>query len=208
MPRGRFLDRDLSTNRQYWSLSADTRNFWDLLILWLDAEGRIDGDLKIIKGMVCPLADWSLLEIESMLKELASLKRNNGLGWIERYTANGNACIWASGFEEHQKGLLKSREAKGRFGYSNVAPPPQRLLSKGGIKPVIEDTSFIEGLRPKYLGIDFDNELTKFHLYWSEDGRVLKRPKLALKNWMDRATKYEGKPKAEASSNQQGMKEL
>ena len=192
MPRGRFLDRDLSTNRQYWSLTSDTRNFWDLLILWLDAEGRMDGDLKIIKGMVCPLADWSLDDIEKMLQQLESLKRNNGLGWIERYTTNGTACIWASGFEEHQKGLLKSREAKGRFGYSNIPPPSKRLLSKAGAVAVIEDNSFIEELRPKYPHLDLDKEWEKCQLWWSESNREMKRPKSAFINWLSKARGVEG----------------
>jgi len=187
MPRGRFLDRDLSTNRQYWSLSPDTRNFWDLLILWLDAEGRIDGDPKIIKGMVCPLADWSLEDVERMLQEIEKLKRSNGLGWIERYLVNGTACIWASGFEEHQKGLIKTREAKGRFGYSNIPAPPKRILSKAGVEPVIENKSFIDELRPKYPHLDLDNEWERCKLWWSEGKREMKRPKSAFINWCDKA---------------------
>ena len=210
MPRGRFLDRDLSTNRQYWSLPSDTRNFWDLLILWLDAEGRIDGDLKIIKGMVCPLADWSLADIEKMLQELEGLKRNNELGWIERYTVNGTACIWASGFEEHQKGLQKTREAKGRFGYSNVPPPTKKLLSKAGATPVIEDDSFIDELRPKYPNLDLDKEWTECKKWWKKEGRIMKDPKRAFTNWLNKDWKSGGGKKVEvkASGDQQGMKEL
>ena len=128
MPRGRFLDRDLSTNRRYWSMGSDYRNFWDLLILWFDAEGRMDGDAKIVKGIVCPLSDWTADEVEQMLKKFESLKRNNGLGWIERYHSKGKYCMWATGFEEHQKGLQKDHEAKGKYGYSNIPPPPKSLL--------------------------------------------------------------------------------
>ena len=127
MPSGRFLDRDLSTNRQYWSMTSACRNFLDLLILWLDAEGRMDGDAKIIRGMVCPLSDWTTDEVEQMLKTFESLKRNNGLCWIARYQSNGIYCLWASGFEGHQKGLQKDHEAKGKYGYSNIPPPPQKL---------------------------------------------------------------------------------
>jgi len=187
MPRGRFLDRDLSTNRQYWSLPSDTRNFWDLLILWLDAEGRMDGDLKIIKGMVCPLADWTLEMIEVMLQQLEASKRNNGLGWIERYHAHGMHCLWATGFEGHQTGLQKTHEAKGRYGYSNIPPPPKKLLTIAGVVPVIGDNSFIEELRPKYLGLDLDVEWEKCKLWWSEGKREMKRPKSAFINWLDKA---------------------
>ena len=143
MPRGRFLDRDLSTNRQYWSMPADYRNFWDLLILWLDPEGRMDGDARIIKGIVCPLASWTDTEIEEMLVKFESLKRSNGLGWITRYQSNGIYCLWASGFHGHQKGLQITHEAKGKYGYSNIPPPPKKLRKTVGqgevIKPKPED---------------------------------------------------------------------
>tara|TARA_R100000093_G_scaffold66992_2_gene38292 strand:- start:595 stop:1365 length:771 start_codon:yes stop_codon:yes gene_type:complete len=46
---------------------------------------------------------------------------------------------------------------------------------------------YVDELRSQYSDVNFDNELTKFHLYWSEGNRKLKRPKLALKNWMDKA---------------------
>ena len=147
----------------------------------------MDGDLKIIKGMVCPLADWSLADIEKMLQQLESLKRSNGTHWIERYTANGTACIWASGFPDHQKGHIKAREAKGRYGYSNVPPPPARLLSKAGIKPVIEDNSFIDELRPKYPGLDLDKEWDKCEKWWIKEKREMKRPKSAFINWLNKA---------------------
>ncbi len=128
MPRGRFLDRGLSTNRQYWSMPADYRNFWDLLILWLDPLGRMDGDARIIKGIVCPLSNWTVDEIEEMLVKFESLKRSNGLGWITRYHSHGIYCLLASGFPDHQKGLQISHEAKGKYGYSNIPPPPKKLL--------------------------------------------------------------------------------
>ncbi len=64
------------------------------------------------------------------------------------------------------------------------------------VKPEPEPTSdleqFIEELRPQYPSLDVDNELIKFNLYWSEGKRVLKRPKLALKNWLDKARKFQG----------------
>ena len=49
---------------------------------------------------------------------------------------------------------------------------------------------FTEELRSRYPDLDFDTELEKFHLYWSEGKRVLKRPKLALRNWMAKAREF------------------
>jgi len=100
--------------------------------------------------------------------------------------------LWMPGFDGEQRGLHKEREAKGKYGYSDIPPPPKRLLRIAGVKPAVEDDSYTEELRPQYPDIDFDNELEKFHLYWSEGGRTLKRPKLALKNWMDKAREFKG----------------
>lgn len=54
----------------------------------------------------------------------------------------------------------------------------------------------IEQLRHEFTDIDFDNELLKFALYWTEGRRQLARPKLALRNWMEKARtmKAEGRP--------------
>ena len=47
--------------------------------------------------------------------------------------------------------------------------------------------AFIEQVRHDFTDIDFDNELLKFALYWTDGRRNLARPKLALRNWMDKA---------------------
>jgi len=43
---------------------------------------------------------------------------------------------------------------------------------------------FIQELRQRFPMLNFDVELEKFNLYWTEGKRELKRPKLALLNWM------------------------
>ncbi len=70
----------------------------------------------------------------------------------------------------------------------------KKLYKRKGEKEVISPeiikmdfNEYIEELRPQYSDLNFDYELRKFHLYWSEGGRKLKRPKLALLNWMDKA---------------------
>ena len=54
----------------------------------------------------------------------------------------------------------------------------------------IEFNNYCDELRQEYPSLDFDNELKKFRLYWSEGTRKLKRPKLAVKNWMDKALEF------------------
>lgn len=46
---------------------------------------------------------------------------------------------------------------------------------------------YVVAIKPNYSDLDVDVELEKFKLYWSEGGRELKRPKLALRNWLDKA---------------------
>lgn len=208
MPRGRFLDRDLSTDRQYWSMSSDERNFWDLLVIWLDPFGRIDGDARIIKGNVCPLADdWTPDAIELMLKKFESNKRSNGLGWISRYHSNGKYCLWASGFKEHQKGLQPDREAKGKYdGYSNIPAPPQKLLKMAGIVSVTGDTKFIEELRPEYLNLDVDKEWEECQKWYEDHKKQIKVPKSALRNWLKKS-RAGIKTEPKSSGNDEGMTE-
>lgn len=57
-------------------------------------------------------------------------------------------------------------------------------------KKAVNFEEYIEEIRPEYADLNFDNELKKFHLYWSEGNRKLQRPKLALKNWMDKARDF------------------
>jgi len=57
-------------------------------------------------------------------------------------------------------------------------------------KAEIEFNDYVEELKPQYIDLAFDNEVKKFHLYWSEGSRKLKRPKFALKNWMDKARTF------------------
>ncbi|MFC1931462.1 hypothetical protein ACFLXJ_04615 [Chloroflexota bacterium] len=61
----------------------------------------------------------------------------------------------------------------------------------------LDFNKYCEELRKEYPTIDFDNEVEKFNLYWSEGAEPLKRPKLALKMWMDKAVQFQKKQKYE-----------
>ena len=63
----------------------------------------------------------------------------------------------------------------------------EKLQKKG-------DTSFNDyslQLKEEYPELDFDFEMRKFHLYYSEGKKKPKRPKLALLNWMKKASKWQ-----------------
>lgn len=46
---------------------------------------------------------------------------------------------------------------------------------------------YIEAIRSEYKDIDVDGELKKFYLWWEEGKKELKRPKLAFRNWLNKA---------------------
>ncbi len=70
----------------------------------------------------------------------------------------------------------------------------------------IDFEEYVEELRPEYTDLNFDNEIKKFHLYWSEGNRKLQRPKLALKNWMDKAREF--KQEGKGGTHQQRPRQL
>jgi hypothetical protein len=64
-------------------------------------------------------------------------------------------------------------------------------VNKESIKKEIENfEDYKKELRQRFADLDFDAELEKFNLYWTEGGRTLKRPKLALLNWMTIAERH------------------
>lgn len=130
--RGRFLSRKRSVDPKFNSLTDSEALLYDMLVSWLDAEGRYYGDPIIIKGNVCPMRDWTVGQVEQMLNQIESIKRDDGLGLLNRYTAGGIKCLFMAGFIGEQIGLQKTHEAKGKYGYSEIPPPPQRLLSMLG----------------------------------------------------------------------------
>jgi len=50
----------------------------------------------------------------------------------------------------------------------------------------------ISQLREEYSDIDFNSELRKFRLYYSDNSKKLRKPRLALTNWMEKARREAG----------------
>ena len=128
--RGRFISRKVAVDPKLNQLDDTTFLFLLMLIPHLDPEGRMWGDAVIVKGTCCPYRDWSVVQVENMLLSLAAIKRDDGLGIVERYSSSNHSCLWMPGFEGEQKGLQKDHEAKGKYGYSDVPPPPQVLVTR------------------------------------------------------------------------------
>ncbi len=185
--RGRFISRKIAIDPKVNSLDDNIFLLFLMMIPHLDAEGRMQGDPVMIKGWCCPKRSWSAEQVEEMLIVLQNTKREDGLGVIERYVEKEIHCLWMPGFNSEQIGLQKDHEAKGKYGYSDIPYPPKKLLSKAGVAPLAEDTSFIDELRPKYPHLNLDEEWEKCKLWWSEGKREMKRPKTAFINWLSKA---------------------
>ncbi len=198
--RGRFISRKIAIDPKLNSQDDSHFLLFLMMIPHLDAEARLQGDAVIIKGLCCPKRKWPAEKVEEMLTVLQTLKREDGLGILERYMAKGINCLWMPGFESEQIGLQKDHEAKGKYGYSDIPYPPGKLTkllkTKAKVEPIAEDTSFIEELRPKYPHLNLDEEWGKCQLWWSEGKREMKRPKSAFINWLSKA-KVSNQPEAE-----------
>ena len=185
--RGRFISRKIAIDPKLNSQDDSHFLLYLMMVPHLDAEARMLGDAVIIKGVCCPKRKWSAEKVEEMLVRLQTIKRDDGLGILERYEAKGIHCLWMAGFEGEQKGLQKDHEAKGKYGYSDIPPPPKVILRKFGVEPVTDDNSFIDELRPKYPNLDLDKEWDKCKKWWKKEGRKMKDPKRAFINWLSRA---------------------
>lgn len=66
----------------------------------------------------------------------------------------------------------------------------ETIQKKGAISLKEKTLEIAETLRGKYPNLDFDHQMEKFMAYWFEGGRQLKNPKLAIMNWMDKASEF------------------
>ncbi len=95
-------------------------------------------------------------------------------------------CIDEGRISENGQGLHITNWAKYQSEYDRQKP----YRIKEAISPVPQKETlehYKAKLRQQFSDLDFDRELERFQLYWSEGGRKLKNPKLALLNWMTKA---------------------
>ncbi len=109
MAEGRMLKRKISTDTKLADLENDSQR---LLFTWaiphLDIEGRMIGDPREFKAMVCPLLEKSTDEILSFF---ASAEH---IGLIHRYEISGQWVLQFPGFKKNQS-LNPNKEAKSRL---------------------------------------------------------------------------------------------
>lgn len=122
-----MLSRRITRSHKLAGLKSDTaRLFFCCLIPYLDVDGRMEADVRLIKADIFPLLEHVTPRVINRL--LAEL---HAAGLIVLYECNGLKYIQVLQFETHQRNLRKDREAK-----STIPPPtPDQLRSDSGPTP-------------------------------------------------------------------------
>jgi len=140
---------------------------WSKIRLQLVATNRI----KILHGNVIEIVNWSKYQSEYNRQRPYRQEK-------EPESCNQKLHVEKEKEKEKEK---ESAAASSSLGGGNDLTPPK----EGSFE------EYAEELRDRFPYLDFDLELEKFQLYWSEGSRKLKRPKSALLNWMKKAERWE-----------------
>lgn len=172
MPRGRFISKSFYDNNRLNEMSIETHHlFGGINIVCADRDGRCKGDAKWVNSQVYSLRDYSDKQVEDWLTRLQDAKDDDtGLGLIERYNINGRKYIWIPGFEKHQKGRNKGREAG-----SEIPPCPKETMPLSGfsITHITPDKRTIKELRVDSK-IEDDLKVASMIKYYEENiGQIL-----------------------------------
>jgi len=127
MPRGRFISKDISFDKDVNELSCfESILAFTWLIPHLDREGRMYGDPVIVRSTIFPRRnDISIDQMESFIQEW------HDIALIIWYEVNGDKFIWFPNFEKHQVGLNKSREAESTIPAPSEQDIEQFLIRSG-----------------------------------------------------------------------------
>ena len=133
MAEGRILSKRVSKSDKVASLSSDTaRMFYCMIIPWLDVEGRLEANPRLMKGDIAPLLDHITKEkIESLLVEL------DDAGLIILYEVDNKQYLQLVKFDENQPNLRKDREKKSLIPKAPATKkqPPAELRQDSGEAP-------------------------------------------------------------------------
>jgi hypothetical protein len=96
MAQRRMISKSISTSTKL----AEVGTFSKLLFTWLvphcDDYGHMDGAARLVKGIVVPLCDEGINDVENSLKELEKI------GLIRRYEVDGRQYLEVGKWEKHQ----------------------------------------------------------------------------------------------------------
>lgn len=95
----------------------------------------------------------------------------------------------------NQKGINTSLDSKKGI---TTNESTQSKVKESTLKETTEDElpkQYREELKLEFPTIDIEEEYKKFTLWWAEGGKNLKRPKLAFRNWLNKAKEIRGEGK-------------
>ena len=139
MPEGRLIKRKITMSRRLNKLPLQCRYLMREFIIWVDKEGRLDGDPHWInREFFCgDLDDYKDEQVAEWLKLLHGTKKN-GSGLIELYEVDGVQYIWLPGFIEEQNKTWY-HGARNSEAESSIPPPPSASEKrKAAVKPAEE----------------------------------------------------------------------
>lgn len=160
-------------------LSPEERGTWyDFLIL--------AGNSRV-SGVIC--ANRSIPYSNSRITQILNISEELLLQCLTKFEQSGRIRI--------RKGLIYIINWD-RYQYSDYdRQKPYQQAYRQQLRESAPESSdfptFVEELRPAYPHLDIAAELIKFNEWWSRSDRKLKRPKLAFKNWLERAGKFQSK---------------
>lgn len=91
-----MIHKKISISNQVNNLTPKAALLFTWMITHADDEGRLMGDARSIKALVVPMRDWSLIQIEKMLKEMTDEKL------VYRWDVNGQLYIEFPTWGEYQ----------------------------------------------------------------------------------------------------------
>lgn len=107
MAKGRFVSKEIATDRELNVLcSFEADYLFQRCIPHLDVEGRMEGFADVVKATAVPLRGE--LSVDMVRACLAELQEHDLICW---YDVENRRYLEFPGFEVHQKGLRKDREA-------------------------------------------------------------------------------------------------
>ncbi len=123
MSRGRMLNKKISRDKDMVTLEAEAGPYGVIVFTWmiahLDVEGRIEGELDVLKGAVAPRMRQATLGVIEIM-----LRAADKIGLIDWYEVDGEMWVSYPGFAKNQVGLRKDREPE------SYCPPPPRRTNK------------------------------------------------------------------------------
>jgi len=206
---------DIFNDEWFLSLSATQRAIWLQLIITAKmygdtglVSGRSGGALGSLWG--CDGKTCGKILGKFLSDQKIELRKNPTGGMVIRIL---NYDYWQrlrkpGDKEKSFEGIPNSRENSGKI--PSIIRQDKIRQDKTITRPKNFDEipqDKIDEIKQDYPNIDFDKEFKKCKIWWSEGTRKVKRPISALRNWMDRADKYNKQHQTEGSLGLKGEME-